>query len=111
MPTSFPSCRSPLSVWRPPSTSGECTVFGDHCIRLRCIVENTGSGRGVVQVHGILSRSEADDLTHGDTATLAPGESRPVILDFRDATVKDPEDALRCGLTPVPRDWRRLLPF
>lgn len=81
---------APAPRWVVEGVNGtdNCTVLGDYCLRVTCMVRNVGDAVGVVTVVAELLPETGSATNRQTTVRLEPAQERLLEFDFREAEIE-----------------------
>lgn len=74
----------------------DCARVTDYCIRVVCVVTNTGGSGGSALVRFMLSRPGKSVLSHEELTYVEAGQQIPVYYDFFEAELGDERATANC---------------
>lgn len=81
---------APAARWVVDNAGGDggCSVLGDYCVRVRCVVTNAGDAAGTARLVATLYEdSGAVKANHTATRYLLPSRQDTVVFDFPEAAM------------------------
>ena len=81
------------------ATDESCTKLLDYCVRVSCVVRNTGDGSGTANVDvQLLAKDGSPRHVESMHAKLAPGDTTTLRYEFREAKLLGGSAEARCVL-------------